>query len=188
MIARRFASACGRRRARVCAGLLLLACLILWLMPRAGGAQSPSSGSPARQTSQSRKADTGAREKIVEALEAFGELLAVSRSADAMGSHWQVRQQPWRDAQEAWERSSATLPPSVKGLRRCAVPLVAARGMIERADNLFRQARETSDPFGAARMLAQHERLLKRAEVSLRRAERCYLAVRRLHAASVLQD
>ena len=155
----------------MCAGLLLPACLALWAMPHADGTT--------RQISESHKADPEAREKIVEAFEAFEELLAVSRNADAMGSHWQVRQESWRDAQEAWERSSATLPPPVKSLKRCAVPLVAARGMIERADDLFRQARESSDPFGAARMLAQHERFLKQAEGSLQRAERCYRAVRK---------
>jgi hypothetical protein len=179
MATKRFAFAGGGRRARVCAGLLLPAGLALWLMPRAGGAQQPSAASPVRQVSESRKADPEAREKIVEAFEAFEELLTVSRNADAMGSHWQVRQESWRDAQEAWERSSATLPPPVKSLKRCAVPLVAARGMIERADNLFRQARESSDPFGAAQMLAQHERLLKQAEGPLQRAARCYRAARK---------
>ena len=147
-------------------------------MARAGGAQQPYAGEPARQASQIRKDDPGAREKIAEALGAFERLLAVSRDADAMGTHHQVREEPWRDAQEAWERSSARLPPPVKGLRRCAVPLAAARGMIERADGLFQQARAAADPFDAARMLARHERLLKQAEGSLRRAERCYRAVR----------
>ena len=167
MATKRFACAGGQRLARVCAGLLLTAGLALWLTARAGEAQ------------QTTTADPEAREKIVEALGAFEELLAVSRNADAMGTHQQVRQESWRDAQAAWERSSATLPPPVKGLKRCAVPLDAARGMIERADDLFRRARENSDPFDAARMLAQHERRLKQAEGRLRRAERCYRAVRR---------
>ena len=166
------------RGAAVCGGLLAVA-IVLSPAPHAVGA---------RQVSESRKDDVGARAKIVEALEAFERLLAVSRGADAMGSHQQVREEPWRDAQEAWEKASATLPPPLKGLKRCAVPLGSARGMIERADSLFRQARETPDPFDAARMLARHERFLKQADVSLRRAGRCYLAVRRRNAASVSQD
>ena len=170
MARKRFAFAGGQRLARVCAGLLLTAGLALGLTARAACA---------RQVAESRKADPETREKIAEALEAFGELLAVSRNADAIGSHHQVREESWRDAQAAWERSSATLPPPVKSLKRCAVPLAAARGMIERADDLFRRARDNSNPFDAARMLAQHERLLKQAEGRLQRAERCYGAVRK---------
>jgi hypothetical protein len=157
---------------------LLAAALALWLMPGASGAQQSPTGIFKRQVLQSRKADPEAQEKIVEAFKAFEELLAVSRNADAMGSHWQVRQESWRNALEAWAESSATLPPPVKSLKRCAVPLGTARGMIERADKLFRQARDSSDPLRAAQLLAQHERLLNQAEGPLKRAESCYRAAR----------
>jgi hypothetical protein len=130
------------------------------------------------RVSEGREADATSRGKVDEALGAFGHLLAVSRGADSMGTHWRVAHESWRGAQEAWEKSSATLPPPVKGLRRCAVPLAAARGMIERADDLFRQSKESPDPFDAAQMLARHERLLRQAQSPLRRAERCYRAVR----------
>jgi hypothetical protein len=188
MAAEQLTSAGARRRASASAGLLLPACLALWLTPCAVGARQTPAHGPTRRASEGRQSDHAAREKIAEVLEVFGELLAASRNADAMGSHWQVRGQPWRDAQEAWERVAATLPPPVRGLKRCAVPLGAARGMIERADRLFRQSRDSSDTFEAARMLARHERLLERADVSLRRAERCYLAVRRLNITPALQD
>ena len=156
----------------------LAAALALWLMPGAAGARQPSAAIFTRQVLRSRKADPEAREKIDEAFKAFEELLAVSKDADAMGSHWRVRQESWRNAQGAWEKSSATPPPPVKSLKRCAVPLGAARGMIERADDLFRRARDGSDALRAARLLGQHERLLKQAEGPLERAESCYRAVR----------
>ncbi|PYS77313.1 MAG: hypothetical protein DMF66_10325 [Acidobacteria bacterium] len=156
----------------------LLAALALWLMPGATSARQASAGIFTRQVLQSRKADPEAREKIDEAFKAFEELLAVSKDADAMGSHWRVRQESWRNAQGAWEKSSATPPPPVKSLKRCAVPLGTARGMIERADNLFRQARDSSDTLRAAQLLGQHERLLKQAEGPLERAESCHRAVR----------
>jgi hypothetical protein len=176
MATKRFAPVGGQRRARVFAGLLLPAGLAIWLMPGTVGAQQPLAANFTWQLT--RAAEPEARARMDEALKAFERLLVVSRGADAMGSHWQVRQETWRDAQEAWEESSATLPPPVKRLKRCAVPLGAARGMIERADDLFRQAQDRSDPFDAARMLAQHERLLKQAGDALRRAERCSRAVR----------
>lgn len=113
-----------------------------------------------------------------EALDAFERLLKITRGADAMGSHWQVREESWREALETWERASSSLPARVRGLKRCAVPLVTARRMIERADALFRQARGTTDAFGAAELLARHERLLKQADARLLRAERCYGSVR----------
>jgi hypothetical protein len=177
MATKRFAPVGGQRRAWVFAGLLLPAALAIWLMSGTVGAQQPLAVNFTRQLT--RGPEPEARERMDEALKAFERLLAVSRGADAMGSHWQVRQESWRDAQEAWEESSASLPPPVKRLKRCAVPLGAARGMIERADDLFRQARDRPDPFDAAQMLAQHERLLKHAEGQLQRAERCYLTVRK---------
>jgi tetratricopeptide (TPR) repeat protein len=124
---------------------------------------------------QSDRADPEAQEKIDAAFKAFERLLDISKRADAMNYHFRVRQASWHEAQEAWEKSSAALPTPVKALKRCAIPLFTARKMIEQADNLFRQARDNSDPMKGAELLVQHQRLLKQAEGRLQRAERCYL-------------
>src|SRR6185369_10006178 len=115
----------------------------------------------------SRKASPEAQDQINQALEAFEELLTITKNADAMSAHLRVRLESWREAQEAWQTSSVALPSPIKDLKRCAIPLATARKMIERADNLFRQAQESLDPMRAAELLAQHERLLKQAEVPL---------------------
>ena len=151
--------------------------LALWLMPGTVAAQQ-SAYALRRQVVHSGKAEPEAQEKIDEAFKAFEELLAITRDADAMNGHLRVRLESWRNAQEAWETSSAGLPSPIKSLKRCAVPLAVARGMIERADNLFRQALDCLDPMQGAELLAQHERLLKQAEGRLQRAERCYRALR----------
>jgi hypothetical protein len=130
------------------------------------------------QVVQSGEADPEAQQKVDEAFKAFEELLAVSKSAAAMNSHRQVRLASWRNAQAAWEKSSAAPPTPVQRLKRCAVPLATARGMIERADNLFLQARDSSDPMRAVELLEQHKKLLKQAEGPLKRAERCHRAAR----------
>ena len=156
--------------------LIAVTGLAFWLMPGAAATQQ-SAYILRRQVVHGNKAEPEALEKIDEAFEAFEELLANTRAADAMNGHWRVTQESWRHAQEAWEKSSAALPSPIKGLKRCAVPLATAREMIERADNLFRQARGCSDPMRGAELLAQHERLLKQAEGRLKRAAHCYRAV-----------
>jgi len=173
-----FAPARGRRGIRVYARLLMRAGLALWLMLGAVAAQRRSATLFQGQVVQSGKADPEAQEKIDEAFKAFEELLAVSKGAAAMNSHWRVTLASWRNAQAAWEQSSTALPTPVQGLKRCAAPLATARGMIERADTLFLQARDSSDPMRAVELLGQHKKLLKQADDPLKRAERCYRAVR----------
>lgn len=145
--------------------LIMSVGLTLCLMPGAVGAQS-------------RKADLEMQNRIDEALTAFDELLAITKSAAAPNSHWRVRLPSWSDALEAWRKASAALPAPIRRLKRCAAPLATARGMIERADALFNQGRNSSDPFRAAQLLEQHKRLLKRAEGQLKRAEHCRRAGR----------
>jgi hypothetical protein len=145
--------------------LLVSVGLTLWLMPGAVGAQG--------HAARSRKADLEAQNRVDEALRAFDELLAVTKSAAAPSSHWRVRLASWSDALEAWRKASAALPTPIRRLKRCALPLATARGMIERADALFNQGRNSSDPFRAAQLLEQHKRLLKKAEGPLKRAEHC---------------
>ena len=152
--------------------------MTLWLVLASVGAQHRSADILKRQVAQSREADLEARDRIDEALNAFDELLAVTRSAAAPNSHWRVRLASWGDALEAWRKASAALPTPIRRLKRCAVPLATARGMIERADALFNQGRNSSDPFRAAQLLERHKKLLKQAEGPLKRAERCYSAGR----------
>lgn len=178
MTEKRLASVCGCRGIRMYAGLIVSVGLALWLMLGAVGAQQQSAGIFMGQVAQSRKADLEAQSRINEALKAFDELLAVTKSAAARNSHWRVRLESWDNALEAWRKASAALPTPVRRLKRCAVPLATARGMIERADDLFNQGRNISDPFRAVQLLERHKRLLKQAEGPLKRAERCYLAVR----------
>lgn len=157
--------------------LLMAMSLAFWLMLGPVAAQPPAH-TLKRPAVQSDRADLEAQEKIDAAFKAFEGLLDISKRADAMNDHFRVRQASWHEAQEAWEKSSATLPPPVKALKRCAIPLFAARKMIERADSLFRQARDSSDPMRGSELLVRHQRLLTQAEDRLQQAERCYLTTR----------
>jgi hypothetical protein len=158
--------------------LLLFGCSAVCLMLGPVGAQQRSTNLFDRRVVQNREADPEARNQINEAFRAFEELLEVTRRAAAMNSHWRVREASWHEAQEAWEKSSAVFPVPVRRLKRCAVSLSAARGLIERADSLFLQARDSSDPVKAVQLLDQHKKLMKQSIISLKQAERCYRAVR----------
>ncbi|HKQ07019.1 MAG TPA: hypothetical protein VJ464_17955 [Blastocatellia bacterium] len=157
--------------------LAMAASLALWLIPNAAGAPPPAAN-PEPQAAQSPNANPDEQDQINQTFKAFEGLLTITKDADSMNGHLRVRLESWREAQAAWEKAYAALPSSLKSLKRCAVPLAAARGMIERADNLFRQARASSDAMRGADLLIRHQKLLKQAEDRLQRAERCYRALR----------
>lgn len=158
--------------------LTMAASLALWLITNAVGAPPRPTASSKPQAAQSPNANPDEQDQINQTFKAFEELLTITKDADSMNGHLRVRMESWRKAQEAWEKASAALPSPLKSLKRCAVPLAVARGMIEQADNLFLQARACSDPMQGADLLIQHQRLLKQAEGRLQRAERCYLTAR----------
>jgi len=167
--------ACRHRGIRVGARLLAPTGLALWLALDAVSAQQWPPERFEGEVVQGRQADPEMQTKIDEAFRVFGELLAVSQSAAAPDSHWRVTLTSWRDAQAAWEHAAATLPASVEGLKRCALPLQKARGLIEQVHRLFLRAR---DNFGsrAVELLLEHEELRKQAEGPLEEAEECYRA------------
>jgi tetratricopeptide (TPR) repeat protein len=167
----------ARRQPDIFPQLLMAMSLAFWLMVGTVAAQ-PSAHNLSKQVAHSGKAGPETKEKIDEAFKTFEELLAITRDADSMNGHLRVRLESWRNAQEAWEKASAALPSPLKSLQRCAASLAVARGMIEQADNLFRQARACSDPMQGADLLIQHQRLIKQAGGRLQRAERCYLTAR----------
>lgn len=178
MMQKNFAQARRQQDLYIFPRLAMAVSLALWLTLGAVGAQQRPTASFKPRAAQSRKANPEAQDQINQAFDAFEDLLTITKGADAMNYHSRVRLESWRNAQEAWETSLVSLPPPLKSLKRCAVPLATAREMIERADNLFRQAWDSPDPLRGADLLAQHERLLKQAEGRLQRAERCYRAVR----------
>lgn len=153
--------------------LLILTGLALLMLVTAG-AEQPSLEFLKQEVVQNRKTDSETKQWINEALKAFEELLEVSKNAAAMNSHWRVRLESWRNAQEDWEKAEQMLPAPIKRLKHCAVPLGTARKRIEHADNLFNRARDNKDTLKAAKLLDHHQSLLKQAQGPLRRAERCY--------------
>src|SRR5262249_16109316 len=86
-----FAPARGRWGIRMYAGLVVSAGLALWLLPDTVGAQQQSVDLCKGQVVQSCQADPEVQNQTHEAFKAFAELLAVSQSAAAPGSHWRVR-------------------------------------------------------------------------------------------------
>jgi hypothetical protein len=161
----------------LCARAFLAVAFGLCLIPAAPGAQRSRDGSE-RNDARNATIDPEAREKIDDAFRAFEELLAITKGASAMGTHARVRLDSWRSAQETWERASAQLPASFRALKCCALALGTARGFIEQADALFLRARDDPDAVNALRLLAEHKRLLARAQLPLKRADRSFRAAR----------
>src|SRR5262249_40992027 len=168
----------GRWGIRMYARLLVSAGLALWLLPDTVGAQQQSVDLCKGQVVQSCQADPEVQNQTHEAFKAFAELLAVSQSAAAPGSHWRVRLASWRGVQGAWEKASAPLLTPVQGLQQGALSLRTARKLIEQADDLFLQARESSDSTRAAELLVEHEKLQEQAEGLVRQAQDDYRAAR----------
>lgn len=133
------------------------------------------------QVVQSRDSESEEQNPINEAFKVFEDLLAVSQSAVAPNSHWRVGLASWRDAQEAWEKTSAAPFAPVRDLKHCAVPLRRARRLIERADNLFLLARDISDPLRAVDLLRKHEKLQAQAKDLLKLAEQDFRAARNVY-------
>ncbi len=108
----------------------------------------------------------------------FEDLLRVSESAAARNSHWRVELDSWDGAEKAWDRASASLPLSARGLSSCAVPLRVARGKLREADELFRRAAVVADPSMAAELLTEHESLQHQARDGLEKTRQCYSVLR----------
>jgi hypothetical protein len=109
------------------------------------------------------------------AFRVFAEWLEESRAAAAPNAHWRVELPSWRERQTVWKKVSARLPAPQQALKRCAVPLQKARGLIEQAHRLFRLVRQRYDA-RAVELLQEHEELRQQAAGPLAEAEACYWA------------
>lgn len=170
------------------ASFLLFALIFPSITANQFSIDSESGGLPAdffkEEIAQNREADSEDQNRINEAFKVFEELLAVTQNAAAPNSHWRVGLTSWRDAQEAWEKTSANLLAPVLGLKHCAPPLRKARELIEQADNLFLLARDIADPMRAVGLLQEHENLQTQAKDLLKLAEQDYRAALNAHLKS----
>lgn len=184
MTEKRFVPARRHRDIPMSARLLVSTGLALWLMLGAVGAQHQSAGLFSGRSGQPHKGAPQVQDQINEAFKALEELLAVTQSAAAPNSHWRVQLASWRNAGQAWGETSVTLPAPVQDLNRCALLLVRARRLIEQADGLFLQARDSSDPTRAVGLLVRHEKFQQQARDLLKLAEQSYRATRNAYLKS----
>jgi hypothetical protein len=157
---------------------LFVTCLILWLMIGAVGVQYQSAKSFSGHIVHADNGNADLQQCINEAFNAFEELLTVCQRAAAPNSHWQVQLSSWSQSQQAWEKASASLPSSSQELKHCALPLLDARGLLEKADRLFLQAQQSSDPTTAVQLIEEHEKSQEQARRLLKQAEGDYQLAR----------